>query len=127
METYSIDANMIKKIAIAFAGMMLLVISSCTNDKEELLFPPGSDCNGVNSKFVADVSPIIQSRCAVSGCHDATSTNGPGPLTTYERIRDASPRIKPAVVNRIMPKGSSLSADEIKKIVCWIDSGSPNN
>ena len=118
---------MMKKIAIACTGILIVIGSACVNDKEELLFPPGTDCAGVNAKFSTDVSPIIQSRCAVSGCHDGSSTNGPGPLTTYERIRDASGKIKPAVVSRIMPKGSSLSADEIKKIVCWIESGSPNN
>lgn len=117
---------MIKKIAILFAGTWILV-SSCHNDKEELLNPGGINCVGVNARFAVDVNPIIQSRCATAGCHAAGSTNGPGPLTTYDQIRDAANRIKPAVVSRIMPKGSTLSTEEIKLINCWIESGAPNN
>lgn len=40
-------------------------------------------CTGTKS-FALDVSPIFQSICSNSGCHDATSVNGPGPLTTYQ-------------------------------------------
>lgn len=117
---------MIKKLIIVFAGI-LLVFSSCYNQKEELLYPDGINCNGVDAKFTVDVSPIIQSRCATVGCHEAGSGNGPGALTDYDKIRNAANQIKPAITSRIMPKGSTLSTDEIKKIICWINSGAPNN
>jgi hypothetical protein len=48
-------------------------------------------------------------------------------LTTYERIKNASANIKRVVVARTMPKGGTLSAEQIKSISCWVDSGSPNN
>ncbi len=117
---------MVKKVVIVFSATVVL-ISSCYNQKEELLYPLGANCNGINAKFSVDVNPIIQTNCAISGCHDGSSTNGPGPLTSYDRIRDAASRIRTAVVDRTMPKGSTLSTDDIRKIVCWIDSGTPNN
>lgn len=113
------------------AGLILLFTVSCSSKKEDPINngggSGGSDCSGVNAKFTADVLPIIQANCQTSGCHDASSTNGPGPLTSYDKIKNASANIRTAVVSRTMPKGGSLSAAQIKAIVCWIDSGSPNN
>jgi hypothetical protein len=116
--------TMIKKIAGLLIGSMLLFYG-CYNNKEELLYGPA--CDGVTPSFVTDVNPIIQSSCAVPDCHAAGSTNGPGPLTSYERIKNAAARIKPAVVSRFMPKVGSLTSAQIKTIKCWIDSGAPNN
>ena len=123
---------MMKRIVFLLAiGMIVLV--RCGSKKDALPNPgpgPGGggfDCNGVTSTFAATVKPIIQANCLSSGCHDAASTNGPGPLTTYEKVRDAAARIRPAIISRTMPKGGSLTADQIKSIVCWIDNGSQNN
>ena len=109
------------------AGCILLIFSACQNKKEEQLYSGGNDCSGVNATFSATVQPIIQANCTLSGCHDGSSTNGPGPLTSYDRVKDASARIRRVVISREMPKGGSLSAEQIKSIVCWIDSGTPNN
>ncbi|MGN6420516.1 MAG: hypothetical protein ACTHMC_23605 [Pseudobacter sp.] len=108
-------------------GCILLILCGCYNQKEELLYSGGNDCSGVNSSYATTVQPIIQSSCTLSGCHDGPSTNGPGPLTSYDRVKDASARIRRVVISREMPKGGSLSAEQIKSIVCWIDSGTPNN
>ena len=108
-------------------AIILLICTGCYNQKEELLYSGGIACSGVNSTFSTTVQPIIQANCAISGCHDGSSTNGPGPLTSYERVRDASARIRRVVISREMPKGGSLTAEQIKSIVCWIDSGTPNN
>lgn len=109
------------------AGYILLLCYGCKSDKEELLYSGGNDCSGVNATFTATVQPIIQANCTTSGCHDASSTNGPGSLTSYDKVKDASARIRRVVISREMPKGGSLSAEQIKSIVCWIDSGTPNN
>ncbi|MBO9635654.1 MAG: hypothetical protein J7578_21300 [Chitinophagaceae bacterium] len=113
------------------AGLILLLSVSCSSKKEDPINngggTGGASCDGVNAKFATDVQPIIQANCQTSGCHDASSTNGPGPLTSYDKIKNASSNIRQAVVSRVMPKGGSLTADQIKTIVCWIDSGSPNN
>jgi hypothetical protein len=116
---------MIKKISIVLTGSILL-LNSCYNDKEEILYP-GATCDGVSARFSADVSPIIQQSCAVSGCHATGSTNGPGPLTNYTQIKDAAVQIKQAVVSGFMPKGSTLPTAQIRTISCWVDAGAPNN
>ncbi len=120
-----------KKPVSIFAGLILLIICSCSSKKEDPVDPGGggggNNCDGVAATFAATVQPIIQANCQLSGCHDGASTAGPGPLTTYERIKNASANIKRVVVARTMPKGGTLSAEQIKSISCWVDSGSPNN
>jgi hypothetical protein len=116
---------MIKKTAFVLTGIILL-FNSCYNDKEEILYP-GATCDGVSTSFSVNVAPIIQTNCAVSGCHATGSTNGPGPLTSYTQIKNAAVQIKQAVVSRFMPQGSSLTNAQIKTISCWVDAGAPNN
>jgi hypothetical protein len=85
------------------------------------------DCSTVTNKaFAADISPIISTRCAIAGCH-ATSGNGPGALTTHTQIFAARSTIRSAVSNGSMPQGSTLTSAQKNSIICWIDSGAPNN
>ncbi|MFZ9386659.1 MAG: hypothetical protein ACO25B_02155 [Chitinophagaceae bacterium] len=86
------------------------------------------DCSTVTNKaFAADVNPIIQTVCAVAGCHASGSGNGPGALTNYTQIFNARARIRSAVSSGSMPQGSALSSTQKNSIICWIDSGAPNN
>lgn len=86
------------------------------------------DCATVTNKaFAANISPIIQASCAISGCHAAGSSNGPGALTNYTEISNAKVRIRSAVAAGTMPQGSTLSAAQKNSIICWIDGGAPNN
>ena len=86
------------------------------------------NCTGVANAFAADVNPIIQSTCATDAtCHGAGSVNGPGPLLTYTQISGASVTIKTAVASGTMPKTGTLTTAQKNSIICWINSGSPNN
>jgi hypothetical protein len=84
------------------------------------------DCS-VPKTFSADAAPIFQAKCALSGCHGAGSSNGPGELTSYQKIFNARNDIRNAVVTRLMPQGGSLTDAQLNSIVCWIDNGAPNN
>lgn len=85
------------------------------------------NCNGASIQFTANVAPIISSTCAVSSCHDATSSNGPGPLTTYAQISAAKVQIRAAIINGTMPKSGTISTAQKNSIICWIDAGAANN
>ena len=81
-----------------------------------------------NKAFALDVAPIIASACATnSGCHATGSGNGPGPLTTYSQIFAARSSIRSSVNAGTMPKNSSITTAQKNSILCWIDSGAPNN
>jgi hypothetical protein len=114
-----------KQVIFILTG--IIIFSSCYYDKEEILYPDGLNCGTVPAQFAANVSPIISTRCAVAGCHAAGSTNGVGPLTSYDLIKNASVQIKAAVTSGFMPQNSSLTPVEIKTISCWVDAGAPNN
>ncbi|HEY8897906.1 MAG TPA: hypothetical protein VIM79_23940 [Niastella sp.] len=116
---------MIKKISIVLTGCIFL-FCSCYNDKEEILYG-ASSCDGINASYSASISQIIQTNCAVSGCHADGSTNGPGALTSYDKIRNAAVDIKSAVVTGLMPQGGKLTSTQIRTISCWVDHGAANN
>jgi hypothetical protein len=116
-----------KATIILFTLTALFGVAGCYYDKEEVLYPGSSDCQ-LNSKFSADVFPIIQNKCATSpDCHASGSTNAAGPLTSYTLIHNLAPVIRGQIVSGIMPKTGSLTPNELQTIVCWIDSGAPNN
>jgi hypothetical protein len=117
--------------ALIFFPVMLL-IAACIKETED----PGSgtgggsglDCNTVaNKAFAADVNPIIQSTCTRSGCHAAGSTNSPGPLITYLDIYNAREKVRSVISLGTMPPGGALTYAQRSYIICWIDSGAPNN
>lgn len=123
---------MTKALALIIAISFTIVITiSCKKDNGGSGGGGGGggttvDCSTVTNKaFAANVNPIIQASCNVSGCHAAGSTNGPGPLTNYAQISAAS--IRSAISSGSMPKGSTLTAAQKNSIICWIDSGKPNN
>ena len=88
----------------------------------------GVDCNTVaNKAFTADVNPIIQSSCALTGCHEAGSRNGPGALTNYSQVFNSRTTIQSAVSSGTMPKTGSITTSQKNSILCWIQSGAANN
>ena len=108
----------------------LIIYSSCSKSSGGGTGGGGTnlDCNTVSNKtFVADVNPIIQSTCAVNGCHASGSINGPGALTNYSLIFNARNTIRSTIISGSMPKNSTLSTSAKNSIICWIDSGAPNN
>jgi hypothetical protein len=112
-----------------FILFTITVLVSCTKSSSSSDNPGTTTpvaCTGSKS-FASDVSPIFQTVCSNSGCHDAASTNGPGPLTNYQQVFNARTLIRSAVSSGVMPKNSTLTASQKAAIVCWIDAGATNN
>jgi hypothetical protein len=117
---------LLKKL-IGISLCSLFFFASCSKD-DDGGGGASVDCATVTNKaFAADISPIIQSTCAVSGCHAAGSFNGPGALTSYTEIFNSRTAIRTAVASGRMPQGGSLSTGQKNSIICWIDGGAPNN
>ena len=111
-----------KKMIITFFSFGVLLLACSKNNVDYT-----ADCS-TTKYYAADVSPIIQSYCATnSGCHASGSSNGPGPLTIYAQVYSARSDIRKAVANGKMPQNGSLTNDQKNAIICWIDSGAPNN
>ena len=118
------------KIGIPALFAVIAFSTGCKYNKEELLYPGNpqpSACGTVSAKFSTDVLPLITSKCAVPGCHDATAQGG-RVFQNYSQISDAKDRIHVrAVVEKSMPEGGALSAAEINILKCWIENGGLNN
>jgi len=129
--------------AVALLAWMLVLVpasvsgqeagqSATTNPvKVTYLAPPDA---GVT--FAKDVAPLIQENC--EGCHRPGSV-APMVLQNYEQVKMFAPLIRDRVSRRLMPpwpidktigvkrfrNDISLSDEEIKTIVDWVDAGAP--
>jgi hypothetical protein len=86
--------------------------------------------------FAKHIAPILQQKCQV--CHRPNSI-APMSLQTYEEVKPFAPLIKLRVQSRTMPpwhidktvgiqefkNDRSLSDDQIRTIVQWVDQGAP--
>ncbi|MDI9341080.1 MAG: hypothetical protein QM534_10975 [Sediminibacterium sp.] len=115
------------------AGLVVLVIFSCTNKKGKMV-PSSSNptSSGTNScdtiTYAKHIAPIMSSSC--NSCH--SSGNPLGDMTTYSGVKlkvdDGSFKQK-VLVDKTMPKSpvSPLSQKQLEMIQCWLDKGAPNN
>jgi hypothetical protein len=76
------------------------------------------------ASFANDISPIISTNCAVSGCHKGT---GLPDFSTLKNIQASAAAIKAQTANRSMPIGRSLTQDQINVIACWVNDGALDN
>jgi len=113
----------------------LVIIFSCSKDNGGSSGGGGGgggttlNCATVTNKaFAADILPILTSTCAINtSCHATGSVNGPGALTNHAQASANAAAIKSAVQSGRMPQGSSLATSQKNSIICWVDSGAPNN
>lgn len=107
-----------------FLGLALTLILtglySCKKDK--------LDCDGATPNYGDDIKMIIDASCALSGCHGSSSFHGV--FTTYDGLEpylldgQFSNRV---LITQDMPKGSSLTQEEIILIQCWVDNNYAEN
>lgn len=99
------------------------VFVSCSKKEQAT----SSTCDNTPKNFTTDVNPLIQTYCNQAACHDNNSINGPGPLTDYTQVFNARSDIRGQIEAGLMPQNTTLTTAQRNKIICWIDSGAPNN
>ncbi len=107
--------------------LWVLTLCSCAYDNAEDLYGEG-ECPPDGVSFTQKILPIIQSNCAVSGCH-VNGQQSPT-LESYTQIANYANKIKEWTSDGIMPpstSGKSLTSDEINSIACWVDAGAVHN
>lgn len=97
-------------------------------------FPDRGQPSAMNISYSKVIAPIIQEKCVA--CHQPGGI-GPMPFTNYQRIKSFSPMIREVIRTQRMPPwradpdvgkfhgDRSLSSEQIKQMVHWIESGSP--
>lgn len=117
-----------KKMLSLVACFVLIVVLLNACKKDSANNDSGTvDCSTISTTFAANVSPLISSSCAKSGCHATGSINGPGALTNYTQIYNSRVAIRAAVSSGYMPQDATFSATQKATITCWIDAGAPQN
>jgi SprB repeat len=78
-------------------------------------------------KFSTDVKSIINTNCAIAGCHVAGGS-GPGNFAIFANIQASAFAIHRVVQSGNMPKNAAkLPQAQLDAIACWVDDGAPNN
>ena len=84
--------------------------------------------------YAKQIAPLVQEKC--SGCHQPGGI-GPMALTSYEQIKGFSPMIREVIRTQRMPpwgadpavnkfhEDKSLSPEQVKTLIHWIEAGSP--
>jgi uncharacterized membrane protein len=126
---------LLKVVTTFFSG---LLIFSCAKDMGKLpkvtntpVTPtPVNICD--SATYNIKIKAIIDTKCAIAGCHNAGSQAGGTILNDYATVKAKADggRIKARVIDAnpsIMPQSGSpqLTANELSLIQCWLDKGSP--
>ncbi len=121
-----------KNLLIAAAlGAGLVASNGCYYDVESDLYP-NNFCDTVSVTFSGTVQPLLQSNCAILGCHVPGGT-GTGDFTTYAGFN--AQVVNGAVLNAIrhegtvqpMPPSGKLPDCQIRQIELWVNAGALNN
>ncbi|WP_276373857.1 hypothetical protein [Chryseolinea sp. H1M3-3] len=117
----------IKMLACAVC-LGTIAFQSCV--EHDLPEPEIETCS-VTISFTSQVKPIINTNCAVSGCHNGdlgADKNWTVFSTLQGKIANVKDRInRPPGTPGHMPAFGSLTQDEITTISCWVDQGGQNN
>ena len=118
------------KIQLWACGVLMsaLVIQSCYN--HDLPEPEIDPCS-VDVSFESQVKPIINTSCAIAGCHNGSL--GPDRnWTVFNAFQAKSANVKDRITRSPgtpghMPAVGSLTSEQIQTIVCWVDQGAQAN
>jgi len=105
---------------LAIATFFMAV--SCENNALEEEVPGGFICT-TDVSYTNDINLLLTQKCAP--CHIG---GGQFPdLTTYESVSQNAAAIKAQTQSGNMPRGGSLTQDQIDLIACWVDNGALDN
>jgi len=107
---------------------LILFFQGCYYDNVEELYPGANNCDITNTSFQAVIKPIIDTNCAVSGCH--VSGTGRKDLTTYQGIKDVvdDGRLEQhVIIQKDMPPSQPLSICNREALKAWIADGASSN
>lgn len=124
----------------SFACICLTIMSACNSDK--LPEPKPADvCETVDATYDGQVKEIINTSCALSGCH-VSGGDGPGDYTSYtglegwltdSGIREYVVVLRNDPINGMPPNWDEnpgpqdLTEEQFQIMKCWIDAGYPEN
>ena len=76
--------------------------------------------------FEATIKNIIDTKCAISGCHNGDN-GADRNWTVLSNIQNNAANVKGFTQSGAMPQTGSLTQEQIDLIACWVDDGALNN
>lgn len=117
---------MMKKIFLV-CTVALVLIFGCKKNNDSIITAAGF-CDSSNVSYSADVRPLINTYCINgSNCHNVGSVNQGGELISYNQVYLKRSTIRSSVNLGTMPIGATMTEDEKKRVICWVDHGAANN
>jgi len=112
----------------------LFAVVSCNDSADSnAKYMEATDCTGSSPTYTAHVAPILNARCATSGCHTAISPSHGLNLQGYQIVKSTFDQHKLLCsINHgsecnAMPQGAGkLSESDILTITCWAKNGFPH-
>lgn len=120
-------------VSFCLSFLLLTGTTSCTYDKEELLYPDLFNCDtSAVVKYSSTILPIMRASCY--DCHGGLFPSGAIRLDTYAdlKVNALNGKLYGTITHNgsypIMPRDApKLSDCKIAAIKKWIDAGAPNN
>lgn len=114
-----------KKYISIFIGCLVISFSilfaSCKKKKESKNTSSSAvTCNGSNASYNSNIKAIINNNCV--GCHGQYNTFA----GLQSSLNDGS-FAREVLTNKTMPKGRSISNEDLSIIQCWKEKGYPEN
>lgn len=112
-----------KKALLLLMMATLLLLPGCYYDNEEELYP-NSFCDTTNITWSGAIQPLVQSSCAIPGCH-VPGAQSPD-LSTYTGVQANAAAVKGVVADGspfYMPPSGKLPACDQQKVRTWVDAG----
>lgn len=113
-----------KKIILGFVIASGIAVVSCKKDTATVEPTVIGQCDTVT--YDKHIKAIVTKSC-LGGCHDGSQSPT---LTSYALVKsqiDNGKLKKTVITDQSMPQGSSLTANELGLIQCWIDNGGKQN
>ena len=110
---------------------VIIVFNSCKKDSTD--YASQATCTGTTPTYTNEIADILNSRCAMSGCHSASSAQEGINLSTYASASnqfltndDNLIAIHHGSGVKAMPDGEpQMDATTINKLDCWVKNGCP--
>lgn len=106
-----------------------LIQMGCYKDNKESMFPTTGICDTTNVSWGKDIQAIVNTSCAISGCHNAAASGGYN-LSNYAGVKTMvdNNRFIAVIESGSMPKNASkLDNCTISKVRSWISKGALQN
>ena len=119
--------------SLLFSCLFLFIfLYSCVNHDLPKPAVDVTDCTSRDAiSFASDVKPIIEQKCAISGCHNGDNGNDIN-WTVFANFQSHGAEVqdritRPATAAGHMPRVGSLTDVQIQTIYCWVAQGARNN